>query len=97
MPEADLREVEEVAMVKSEPVGGGSSEQQVADADYMENYESYEGYEEEEGSYEGALLATGGSIDGNKGDHHNHLLSQPSSSRIKIDSFVVFVARKTVV
>ena len=97
MPEVDLREVEEVAMVKSEPVGGGSSEQQVADVDYMESYESYDGYEEEEGNYEGALLATGGSVDGNKGDRHNHLLSQPSSSRIKIDSFVVFVACKTVV
>ena len=73
MPEAELRDVEEIAMVKSEPVGGGSTEQQVAEADYMENYENYEGYEEEEGSYDGALLASGGGVDGNKGDILNLL------------------------
>jgi len=66
MPEAELRDVEEIAMVKSEPVGGGATEQQVAEADYMESYENYEGYEEEEGSYDGALLASGGGVDGNK-------------------------------
>ena len=68
MPEAELRDVEEIAMVKSEPVGGGAAEQQVAEADYMESYENYEGYDEEEGSYDGALLAGGGGVDGNKGD-----------------------------
>ena len=87
MPEAELRDVEEIAMVKSEPVGGGSTEQQVAEADYMESYENYEGYEEEEGSYDGALLASGGGVDGNKGD--NHLSSHPSRKKFQGDSFVV--------
>jgi len=60
-------EVEEVAMVKSEPVGGAGVEQQVAEADYLETYDSYEGYEEEEGGYEGAMMAGGGAgMDGNK-------------------------------
>ena len=71
MPEAELRDVEEIAMVKSEPVGGGAAEQQVAEADYMESYENYEGYDEEEGSYDGALLVSGGGVDGNKGDIKN--------------------------
>ena len=72
MPEAELRDVEEIALVKSEPVGGGVAEQQqVAEADYMESYENYEGYDEEEGSYDGALLASGGGVDGNKGDIKN--------------------------
>jgi len=62
-------EVEEVAMVKSEPVGGAGVEQQVAEADYLETYDSYEGYEEEEGGYEGAMMAGGGAgMDGNKGN-----------------------------
>lgn len=68
--EVDIdNEVEEVAMVKSEPgsLAGAQSEQQLAEQDYSENYESYEGYEEEteEGNYEGTLMPTGG-VDGNK-------------------------------
>ena len=78
MPEAELRDVEEIAMVKSEPVGGGVAEQQVAEADYMESYENYEGYDEEEGSYDGALLASGGGVDGNKGDTLK-ILTTPTS------------------
>ena len=78
MPEAELRDVEEIAMVKSEPVGGGGAEQQVAEADYMESYENYEGYDEEEGSYDGALLAGGGGVDGNKGDTLK-ILTTPTS------------------
>jgi len=76
MPEAELRDVEEIAMVKSEPVGGGSTEQQVAEADYMESYENYEGYDEEEGSYDGALLASGGGVDGNKGVNPDSYMSK---------------------
>ena len=71
VPEVEMDdEVEEVAMVKSEPgsLGGAGGEQQLAEADYSENYENYEGYEEEpeEGGYEGSLMPAGG-VDGNKG------------------------------
>jgi len=93
MPEAELREVEEIAMVKSEPVGGGSTEQQVAEADYMESYENYEGYDEEEGSYDGALLASGGGVDGNKGEQEYESMLKSMIDRVAVEGVAAIQCR----
>jgi len=78
-------EVEEVAMVKSEPgsLAGAAAEQQLAEQDYSENYESYEGYEEEpeEGNYEGTLMPTGG-VDGNKGEQEYEAMLRSMIARV---------------
>ena len=83
--EAEVEEVEEVtfpeevAMVKSEPgsLGVQGAEHQIAEADYTENYDGFEGYEEgEEGGFEGALLPAGGT-DGNKGNAQPSRISRP--------------------
>ena len=70
--EPEVHEIEEVAMVKSEPGslhGSGAQEHhQLVEQDFAESYEAYEGYEEdgEEGGYEGALMPSSG--DANKGN-----------------------------